>query len=163
MLRRLLIRLYLSGRGRGVSPDELKVRTLHQLRRYLSQLEMLSVEQLAFPQEKGKWNAQEITYHVMKTVRYILRVCDGLHRGIDLPPLDRSQIGRTKVVSREILLEDCRRTAEMLEKFSFHSESKRTYVHPTLGNWDFKGWLVINLVHLERHYRALKMAIGTRQ
>ncbi|HJZ11202.1 MAG TPA: hypothetical protein VJ521_03575, partial [Acidobacteriota bacterium] len=67
MLRRLLIRLYLSGRGRGVSPDELKVRTLHQLRRYLSQLEMLSVEQLAFPQEKGKWNAQEITYHVMKT------------------------------------------------------------------------------------------------
>lgn len=158
MLKRTLVRLisrvYIDYR-KHVSSDDLKKQTIRALQDFLQKVERLSPAQLEAHPFSGKWSAQEIVFHAVNGAKGLLRICEGLHNNQDVPDMDRSAMGRTRQVPREDLVLLCRRVIDMAEQFQFVSDSTKTCAHPVVGKNDFKGWLVINLVHLQRHYRQL--------
>ena len=158
MLKRTLLRLitggYLAYRKR-ISSDDLKKQTILTLQDFLLKVESLSPAQLEAHPSSGKWSAQEIVFHAVNGAKGLLRICEGLHNNQDVPDMDRSAMGRTRQVPQEDLVLLCRRVIDRTEQFQFVSASTKICAHPVVGKNDFKGWLVINLVHLQRHYRQL--------
>ena len=158
MLKRILVRLifrtylvYL----RRVSSEDLKKQTVRALQDFLQKVESLSPAQLEARPFSGEWSAQEIAFHAVSATKGLLRLCEALHNNQDVPDMERSAMGRTKQVTQEDLELLCRRVIEMTDQFRFESGSTKTCAHPVAGKNDFKGWLLINLVHLQRHYRQL--------
>jgi len=151
---RFFANLYLEKRGK-IPADELKQRTLKLIREFQEKAQNLTQEQLdARPDAEG-WNACEITYHAVNSVKGIFRICEGLRNEEDVPPMERAAMGRTKAVSCEDLIGLCEKVYGLAEQMDFTTSSKRKCAHPILGPGDTKRWLVINLVHLERHHKQL--------
>jgi len=151
---RFFAKRYLERRGR-VPAEELQQKTLNRIRKFQETVEALTQEQLdARPDSEG-WNAGEITYHAVNSVKGIFRICEGLRNEKDVPPMERTAMGRTKAVLREDLIGLCQKVYGLAEQMDFTTSSKRKCAHPILGPGDTKRWLVINLVHLERHHKQL--------
>ena len=151
---RFFANLYLEKRGK-IPADELKQRTLKTIRRFQEKAQNLTQEQLdARPDAEG-WNAGEIAYHAVNSVKGIFFICEGLRNEEDVPHMERSAMGRSKSVSREDLIGLCEKVCGIAEQMNFTGSSKKKCAHPLLGPGDFKRWLVINMVHLERHYKQL--------
>ena len=108
----------------------------------------------------GKWSAMEVAFHAVNTTKGILRLCECLRAKQNVPDSDRSSAGRTREVSRADLLTLIKRVSEMTTSFDFKSVKTATSAHPFLGQCDFHKWLVINMVHLERHYTQLNRALA---
>jgi hypothetical protein len=155
----MFARLYLNYRKR-IPPEQLRAQTLDWLRKYQEKVESLTPEQLSASPFPGKWSAQEIIFHAVSGAKGMLRLCD-LLRSQDVPDMDRSKAGRARIASKEDLITLCRNVIGMAEQFEYVSDTQRTCKHPLLGRWDFKGWLTINLVHLERHYKGLLKVAGS--
>ncbi len=157
-LRRIFFRffanLYLEKRGK-IPAVELKQRTLKLIRKFQEKAQNLTQEQLEARLDAEGWNVSEVTYHAVNSVKSIVRKCEELRNDEDVPPMEPAAMGRTKSVSREDLIELCNQVYGLAEQMDFTALSKKKTAHPLLGPGDFRRWLVINMVHLERHYKQL--------
>jgi len=157
-VRRIFFRFfanrYLARRGK-IPADELKQRTLNFIRRFQEKAQNLTQEQLDARLNEEEWSAGEVTYHAVHSVKSIFRNCEKLRKDEDVPSMERAAMGRTKSVSREDLIELCNQVYGLAEQMDFTASSKKKTAHPLLGPGDFRRWLVINMVHLERHYKQL--------
>ncbi len=157
-LRKIFFRFfanrYLAIRGQ-VPADELKQRTLEAIRRFQEKAQNLTQEQLNARLDQKEWSAAEVIYHAVHSVQSIFRKCEELRNEKDVPPMERDAMGRTKSVSREDLIELCNYVYGISQQMNYTASSKKKAVHAVLGPGDFKRWLVINMVHLERHYKQL--------
>jgi DinB superfamily len=147
-------KMYLAYRGR-ISPTELKRKTLKQIEDFQSKVEALSAEQLEARRNSSKWNGSEIVFHIFNATKNTLRLCEDLRRDRKAADLDRSAVGRTKEIPYQDLVDFCRKIRDQVSEFDFESSATRTCRHPLFGPRNFKQWLVVNLVHLERHYQQL--------
>jgi DinB superfamily len=145
---------YLGYRGR-ITSDELKQRVLQQIRFFRNKIESLSPEQLNVRKVSEKWNGSEITFHIFHATKRVLGICEELRQDHSYPDMERSAIGQTKDIPYPDLLEYCRKVDDLTSQFDFHSNSTKTCAHPFFGQRNFKQWLVLSLVHLERHYQQL--------
>lgn len=158
LLRRLIVRFYFLYRGR-VGSENLKKQTVVQIENFQNKLKSLSPEQMQTRTSPEQWSAGEIAFHTLSGARSILKKCELLRTGNSVPDLELSGMGRTKEIPYEELLELGKRAHEMAIQFDFHGQSAATSRHPLFGSLDFKGWLVMNLIHLERHYRQFSRII----
>jgi hypothetical protein len=101
----------------------------------------------------------QVAFHAVNTAKGILRVCEALRAQQNVPDSDRSSAGRTRDVSRADLLSLIKRVTDMTGGFDFKKVKTGTSGHPFLGQCDFHRWLVINLVHLERHFRQFNRTL----
>src|SRR5262249_7639911 len=126
---------------------------LQQIRLFRNKIEILSPEQLNARKVSEKWNGSEITFHIFHATKRVLGICEELRKGHPVPDLERSVIGKSKDISYADLLDYCRKVDDVTSQFDFDSNSTLTCAHPFFGQRNFKQWLVLNLVHFERHYR----------
>ena len=154
-----MVRCYLAYRGR-ISGNEFKNQIVATIDRFEQEITNLTLEQLEIRPVSAKWSAQEIAFHALRAAISMFKLCDLLRKGDDLPDLDRSTVGRTRAVTKEELLKVCLEAKEQAGKFHYESHSKATCRHPLLGKLDFYGWLSMNMVHLERHYRQLQRTVS---
>ncbi len=124
-----------------------------------NRVESTSEEAMLKKPVSEKWSAMEVAFHAVNTAKGILRLCESLRAKQNVPDSGRSSAGRTREVSRADLLTLIKRVSEMTTSFDFKSVKTATSAHPFLGQCDFHKWLVINMVHLERHYRQLNRAL----
>lgn len=158
MLKRVLFQLiakrYLAYRGR-IDAETLRKETVQLLQKFLDKVESLSPDQLDAHPIQGKWGGTEVAFHAVNTAKHIFLFCVDLRNGKTLPDVGRSAVGLTKNVSREDLVHLCRQTREQAGQFDFSYVQTASFGHPLFGPMGFKQWLILNLVHLERHYQQL--------
>jgi hypothetical protein len=142
------------------SDAQVKAQTLQMLKKFQDCIESTSQEELERRSTNQKWTGMEVAFHAINSVKGILRTCDGLRTNQNVPDLDRSNAGRTKAVSRDDLMALIKRVYDMTDKFDFTKVKTAASAHPFLGKKDFQQWLVLNLVHLERHYRQLNRVLS---
>jgi hypothetical protein len=146
---------------RGLSSDsQLKLQTLQMLQKFQERVESTSQEDLERRSPNEKWNGEEVAFHAVNSAKGILRTCEGLRANQNVPDSNRSNAGRTKTVSRDDLMALIKRVYDMTENFDFTKVKTSASAHPFLGKKDFQQWLVVNLVHLERHYRQLNRVLS---
>jgi hypothetical protein len=151
--------LYISFRSK-ISDTRLKENTLKLLELFRNRVESTSEEIMLKRLPSEKWNGMEVAFHAVNSAKGILRVCEGLRANQSVPDSDRSAAGRTREVSRADLLALIKRVTDMTSNFEFKSVKTASCAHPFLGQCDFHKWLVINMVHLERHYRQLNRVLA---
>jgi hypothetical protein len=151
--------LYISLRS-NISDARLKEKTLAQLDMFRNRVESTAEEIMLKKPSNGKWNAMQVAFHAVNTTKGILRLCEALRAQQNVPDSDRSSAGRTRDVSRADLLALIKRVSDMTDGFDFKKVKTRTSAHPYLGQCDFHKWLIINLVHLERHYRQFNRTLA---
>ena len=156
---RVFANTYLFFRG-FTSNSQLRSQTLQMLQKFKKRLESTSQEDLERRLPNEKWNAIEVAFHAVNSNKGILRTCEGLRAKQNVPDSDRSNAGRTKSVSRDDLMVLIKRVYDMTDKFDFTEVKTASSAHPFLGKKDFQQWLVLNLVHLERHYRQLDRVLS---
>ena len=137
-----------------------KSQTLQMLQKFQQKIESTPEDELERRSPKEKWTGMEVTFHAINSTKRILRICEGLRAKQNVPDLDRSAAGVTKTVSRGDLVDLIKRVYDMTEKFDFTKVKTAASAHPFLGKMDFQQWLVLNLVHLERHYRQLDRVLS---
>jgi hypothetical protein len=155
----LVANTYLYFRG-FISDSELKSKTLEMLEKFQKRIESTPQENLERRTPDEKWMGMEVAYHAINSVKGILRICEGLRAKQNVPDSDRSNAGRTKTVSRDDLMTLIKGVYEMTTDFDFTKVRTASCAHPFLGRKDFQQWLVLNLVHLERHYRQLNRVLS---
>jgi hypothetical protein len=153
-----LRRLYLYFRGK-IADQDLKEKTLSLLEMFRKQVESTPEEMMLKLRPNEKWNGMQVAFHAVNTTKGILRLCEGLRAQQNVRDSDRSSAGRTRDVSQVDLLKLIDRVSTMALDFDFTSQKTPTCAHPFLGKCDFHQWLVINMVHLERHYRQLNRVL----
>ena len=149
-----LVKTYLYLRGL-TGDSQLKQKTLVMLQKFQERVESTPQDLLEQRPGAEKWNGMEVAFHAVNTTKGILRTCEGLRAKQNVPDSGKSSAGRTRAVSREDLIALMRRVYEMTDKFEFKNVKTESCAHPFLGKRNFHQWLVVNLVHLERHYRQL--------
>lgn len=142
------------------SDSQIKSQTLQMLQKFQDCIESTSQEELERRSASEKWTGMEVAFHAINSAKGILRTCDGLRTKQNVPDLDRSNAGRTKTVSRDDLMALIKRVYDMADQFDFTKVKTASSAHPFLGKKDFQQWLVLNLVHLERHYRQLNRVLS---
>jgi hypothetical protein len=155
-----LRKLYLYFRGK-IAAQELKERTLSLLEMFRKRVESTPEEAMLKMRSNEKWNGMQVAFHAVNTTKGILRVCEGLRAQQNIPDSDRSSAGRTRDVSHADLLKLIDRVSTMTSDFDFTAEKSTSCSHPFLGKCDFHQWLVVNMVHLERHYRQLNRVLSS--
>lgn len=130
------------------------------LQKFQEHIESTPQEQLERRSPNEKWSGIEVTYHAINSAKRILRICEGLRARQNVPDLDRSNAGRTKTVSRDDLMSLIKSVYDFTDTFDFTKLRTSSSAHPFLGRKDFQQWLVLNLVHLERHYRQLNRVLS---
>jgi hypothetical protein len=156
---RIVANTYLYFRG-FTSNSQLKSRTLQVLEKFQKHIESTSQDQLQRRSPNERWNGIEVAYHAINSTKGILRICGGLRAKQNVPDLDRSNAGRTKTVSRDDLMALLKDVYDLTDEFDFTKVRTASSAHPYLGRKDFQQWLVLNLVHLERHYRQLHRVLS---
>jgi DinB superfamily len=156
---RVVANTYLYFRGL-TSDSQLKSQTLKMLGKFQERIQSTAAEQLERRSPHEKWNGIEVAFHAINSAKGILRTCEGLRAKQNVPDSDRSNAGRTKTVSRDDLMALIKRVYDMTDKFDFKQVKTAASAHPFLGKKDFQQWLVVNLVHLERHYRQLDRVLS---
>lgn len=147
--------MYLSHRCR-ISPEHLKTSTIKLLEDFDGAIRAASAEDLDAHPVPGKWSATEIAFHAASVCRSTLKIADGLRNGQEVPDIPDSAAGRTKQASQTELLEASKRTLEMAQDFDYNFSGPRCCSHPWFGSLSSRQWLVVNLIHLERHYLQLQ-------
>lgn len=155
---RVVANTYLYFRSR-ISDSQLKSQTLQMLQKFQERIESTPHEQLKRRSPNEIWNGIEVAFHAVNSAKGILRTCEGLRSKQNVPDSDRSNAGRTKSVSRDDLMELIKRVYAITDNFDFTKVKTASNSHPFLGKKDFHQWLVLNLVHLERHYRQLNRVL----
>lgn len=146
---------------RGLTTDsQLKLRTLEMLRKFQERIESTPQKQMERHSANEKWSGIEVAFHAINSAKNILRTCEGLRAKQNVPDSERSHAGRTKTVSRDDLAGLATRVYELTDNFDFTKVKTASNSHPFLGKKDFHQWLVLNLVHLERHYRQLDRVLS---
>ena len=156
---RVVANTYLFFRG-FISDPQLRSKTLQMLQKFQERVESTLPEDLERRSPNEKWNAMEVAFHAVNSTKGILRTCEGLRAKQNVPDSDRSNAGRTKTVSRDDLMALIKRVYDMTDKFDFKQAKTASCAHPFLGKKDFQQWLVVNLVHLERHYRQFDRVLS---
>ncbi len=156
---RVVANTYLFFRG-FTSDSQLRSKTLQMLQKFQERVEATAQEDLERRSPNEKWNAMEVAFHAVNSTKGILRTCEGLRAKQNVPDSDRSNAGRTKTVSRDDLMGLIKRIYDITAKFNFGKVKTASCAHPFLGRKDFQQWLVLNLVHLERHYRQLDRVLS---
>ena len=156
---RVVANTYLYFRGL-TSNSQLKSQTLQMLQKFQECVKSTSPENLERRWPDEKWCGMEVAFHAINSTKRIFQICDGLRAKENVPDLDRSNAGRTKSVSRDDLMSLIKRVYDMTEKFDYNNVKTASSAHPFLGKKDFQQWLVLNLVHLERHYRQLNRVLS---
>ena len=156
---RVVANTYLYFRGL-TSGSQLKSQTLQMLQKFQERIESTPQEELERRSPNEKWNGIEVAFHAINSAKGILRTCEGLRANQTVPDSDRSNAGRTKIVSRDDLLALIKRVNDITDKFDFKKVKTASCAHPFLGRKDFQQWLVVNLVHLERHYNQLNRVLS---
>jgi len=156
---RVVTNTYLYFRGL-TSDSQLKSQTLRMLQKFQEYIESKPQEQLERRSPNEKWTGMEVAFHAINSAKGILRKCEGLRAKLNVPDSDRSHSGRTKTVSHDDLLDLVKRVYDMTENFDYKKVKTASSAHPFLGKKDFQQWLVLNLVHLERHYRQLNRVLS---
>lgn len=98
-------------------------------------------------------------YHALHAARSMFRMAQQLRDGEQAPDLERDRIGKTKPVAREDLIALCREVQEMAAKFDYSDMDSKTSGHPMIGKLNWKQWIALNLIHLERHQRQIQRAV----
>jgi len=153
-------KMYLGHRLETTNPANCKTDTIVMLQKYLEMLETLPEPKLIARPLVGNWSGIEVAYHAINSTKTILKICDGLATGKKVPDMMPSEIGRTKSLYRKDVLSFARPVLKEVMDFTFTFEESPTCNHPVFGPRDLKQWLVLNLVHLERHYRQFIKAMG---
>jgi DinB superfamily len=156
---RVVANTYLFFRG-FISDSQLRSKTLQMLQKFQERVESTLPEDLERRSPNEKWNAMEVAFHAVNSTKGILRTCEGLRAKQNVPDSDRSNAGRTKTVSHDDLMALIKRVYDMTDKFDFKQAKTASCAHPFLGKKDFQQWLVVNLVHLERHYRQFDRVLS---
>jgi DinB superfamily len=130
------------------------------LQKFQEKIESIPQDKLERRSPNEKWTGMEVTFHAINSAKRILRICEGLRAKQNVPDLNRSDAGVTKTVSRDDLMDLIKRVYDMADKFDFTKVETAASAHPFLGRMDFQQWLVLNLVHLERHYRQLDRVLS---
>jgi DinB superfamily len=156
---RVVANTYLYFRGL-TSDSELKSQTLKMLQKFQERVQSTPAEQLERRSPNEEWTGIEVAFHAINSAKGILRTCEGLRTKQNVPDSDRSNAGRTKTVSRDDLMALIKRVYDMIDNFDFKQVKTASCAHPFLGKKDFQQWLVVNLVHLERHYRQLDRVLS---
>lgn len=130
------------------------------LQKFQERVESTPQEDLERRSPNEKWSGLEVAFHAVNSTKGILRTCEGLRAKQNVPDSDRSNAGRTKTVSRDDLMALIKRVYDMTDKFDFKQVQTASSGHPFLGKKDFQQWLIVNLVHLERHYRQLDRVLS---
>lgn len=156
---RVVANTYLYFRGL-TSDSQLKSQTLKMLQKFQERVQSTPAEQLERRSPNEKWSGIEVAFHAINSAKGILRTCEGLRSKQNVPDSDRSNAGRTKTVSRDDLIALIKRVYDMTDKFDFKQAKTASSAHPFLGKKDFQQWLVVNLVHLERHFRQLDRVLS---
>jgi hypothetical protein len=155
----LIANTYLYFRGL-TSDSQLKSKTLQMLQKFQQRIESTPQEKLRRHSPIEKWNGIEVAFHAINSAKVILRTCDGLRAKQNVPDLNSTHAGRTRTVSRDDLMTLIQRVYEMTDKFDFKNVKTASSAHPFLGKKNFQQWLVLNLVHLERHYSQLNRVLS---
>jgi len=142
------------------SDSQLKSQTLQMLQKFQECVESTAVENLERRTPNEKWSGTEVAFHAVNTTKRIFQICEGLRAKQNVPDSDRSHSGRTKTVSHDDLMQLIKLVYDMTDKFDFTKMKTTSSAHPFLGKKDFQQWLVLNLVHLERHYRQLNRVLS---
>jgi hypothetical protein len=142
------------------SDSQTKSQTLEMLQKFQEKIESTPQDKLEQRSLNEKWTGTEVTFHAINSAKRILRICEGLRAKQNVPDIDRSNAGVTKTVSRDDLMDLIKRVYDMTAKFDFTKVKTASTAHPFLGRKDFQQWLVLNLVHLERHYRQLDRVLS---
>jgi DinB superfamily len=150
---------YLYFRGM-ISDSDLKSKTLEMLQRFQELIGSTSQEQLERRSGNERWNGIEVTFHAVNSAKGILRTCEALRAKQNVADSDASHAGRTRIVSRDDLMGLIKRVYNLTDKFDFKKVKTASTAHPYLGRKDFQQWLVLNLIHLERHYRQLNRVLS---
>ncbi len=156
---RIVANTYLFFRGFTID-SQLRSKTLQMLQKFQERVESTPQQELERRSPNEKWNAMEVAFHAVNSTKGILRTCEGLRAKQNVPDSDRSNAGRTKTVSRDDLMALIKRVYDMTDQFDFKKVKTASIAHPFLGKKDFQQWLVLNLVHLERHYRQLDRVLS---
>lgn len=151
---KLVVKLYLAYRF-TIPKKELKKQIHDQLATLQNKLSSLSPEQLESRKTTEGWNGMQIAFHTLLATRRMLRIADELRNDREVPNLDQSVVGKTNDVSYKDLMEYFGKVQTQVEGFDFSGLSKRKCRHPILGNLNWKQWVVVSLIHMERHYRQL--------
>lgn len=151
---KLVVKLYLTYRF-TVPIKKLKKQIQDQLAVFQKKLESLSSQQLDSRKTSDGWSGMQIAFHTLFTTRRMFRIAEELRNDREVPNLDRSAVGQTKEVSYQGLMEYYGKVQTQVQGFDFSGESKRTCRHPILGDLNWKQWLVVSLIHIERHYKQL--------
>jgi DinB superfamily len=149
-----IVRIYILYRSL-TSLDQLRIRTLRQLETYQKTLENTPPERLETKKNPTGWNGMQIIYHTLNGARKMLRTAEELRNDHPVPDLERSRVGQTKEISHPELLEYCRKVQDQAAQFEYQGQSNKTCRHPFAGSLNWKQWIAMNLVHMERHYRQL--------
>jgi hypothetical protein len=156
---RWFVKTYIIYRS-STSLDQLRSQTLKQLEAYEKSLETLPPERLESKKTSDGWNGMQIIYHTLNGAKSMMRIADGLRQNQEVPNLERSAVGKTKDLSQTDLLEYCRRVKAQASQFEYQGQSSRTCSHPFAGELNWKQWLAMNVVHMERHYQQLLRTLG---
>jgi len=157
-LFRIGARIYIAGRARSSAPL-MKQQTLNTLKKFNDQIQNLTAEQLSVRSSSAGWSPGQIVFHAFLSTRAILRTCESLRKKESLPDMDPKAIGKTKEVSREELLKFSSEILQLANDFDYSTAKTKSVCHPLLGRLDYSGWLTLNVIHLERHFKQLQRSL----
>jgi DinB superfamily len=149
--------MYLAYRNR-IAPEQLKDQTIKLLEDYQQTLSASPAERLGRSPANGKWNGGEIAFHILRAAKATFRMCEGLRNNQPMADVPKDQAGKTKTVGRDDLLSRSTQLLELAKQFDYRSSTKNISSHPFFGPLNDKQWLVVNLIHLERHFKQLQNA-----
>jgi len=155
---RIFASIYIKNEARRPG-DSLKRSIQKRLERYGLQIESLTSQELSRRISRQKWCPNEVMFHALHAARGMFRMAQELRDGHKAPDLEPERIGKTKTVTREDLIALCKEVQEMAEKFDYSEMESNTAGHPWIGQLNWKQWIALNLIHLERHERQIQRTI----
>jgi hypothetical protein len=157
-LFRVFARIYIKNEARR-SGNSLKQSIEKRLERYALQIESFTNRELAQRISTEKWNSSEVMFHVLHAAGSMFRMAQQLRDGLEPPDLQPDRIGKTRSVTREDLIALCKEVQETAANFDYSDLESKTARHPLVGQMNWKQWIALNLIHLERHQRQIQRTV----
>ena len=154
---RIVSRVYIKNEARRPG-ESLKQSIQKGLERYGLQIESLTTHELSRRMSKEKWCPSEVMFHALHAARGMFRMAQELRDG-QAQDLEAERIGKTKTVTREDLVLLCKEVQGIAEKFDYSEFESKTAGHPWIGQLNWKQWIALNLIHMERHQRQIQRTI----
>ena len=146
--------------------DELRKEFTETSAKYLTELEGLSEEQVAFSPGEKQWSVKEVSLHVSNAVRFVGEGIQSLAKG-EQPPneqdrkmgvLDPDPGDFAAVVS--LVAEAFKSSQDAFDVFDGNPNLEATANHPLFGPLNARAWAAFNIMHIRIHVSQVRRVKG---